>query len=209
MLRYDQIRRLVGIRHAICGADMSVFVSGKNMDSSDLEDDLPVFTSGPNGSAETLSLVTNGAAMQTGADVVMVSSGSDDEAPYVPLAQRLKQRRDDVSSRPLTADRTEPQPLSSPPIGHQVPGDQEGVANLSLPKRKHPVLSVEEIQDSEEGGLKRSKVRVRAHQDNEGLRHKEGREKSERKALAEAAKALRPEECIKHMVVVVDPGQHV
>ena len=33
------------------------------------------------------------------------------------------------------------------------------------------------------------------------------RARAEKKALAETVKALRPEECIKHMVAVVDPGK--
>lgn len=179
--------------------------------SSDLDDELPVFDflsqtslrhkSSPDGSAPTSSHQSA---------VMMVSSGSDDEAPYVPLAQRLKQRQDNTisaSSSTLSTKDTESQPLCSLSIRHQLPRHQKGVANLPLPKRKHAMCSVEEIQASREEVLKSSEATERVHQDRELLQQEKERGKSERKALSEAVKNLRPEECIKHMVVVVDPGQ--
>lgn len=179
--------------------------------SSDPDEELPVFDflsqtslrhkSGPDGSAPTCTRQR---------DVMMVSSGSDDEAPYVPLAQRLKRRRDNTvsaSSSTLSTKDTEPQPLCSLSIRHQLPRHQKGVATLPLPKRKRAMCSVEEIQASREEVLNSREVRERVHQDRQLLREEKEKEKSERKALAEAVKALRPEECIKHMVVVVDPGQ--
>lgn len=173
--------------------------------SSDLDDELPAFEflsqtslrhrSGPDGCAPTSSRQN---------DVMMISSGSDDEAD-VPLAQRLKQRQDNTigaSSRNLSTKDSEPQPLSSLSTRHQLPGHETG------PKRKHAVCSDEESQASTEEVLKSREARERRQQDRELLRKEREREKSERKALAEAVKTLRPEECIKHMVVVVDPGQH-
>lgn len=179
--------------------------------SSDLNGELPAFDflsqtslrhkSGPDGSAPTCSYQS---------DVMMVSSGSDDEAPYVPLAQRLKQRQDDpisASSSTLSNKDTEPQPLCCLSIRHQLPRHQKGVTTLPLPKRKHAMCSVEEIQASREEVLKGREAKERVHQDIELLQEEKEREKSARKALAEAVKTLRPEEYIKHMVVVVDPGQ--
>lgn len=180
--------------------------------SSDLDDELPAFEflsqtslrhkSGPDGGAPTGSYQN---------DVMMVSSGSDDEASDVPLAQRLKQRQDNtigVSSRNLSTKDPEPQPLSSLSTRHQLPGHETGVATRPLPKRKRAVCSDEESQASTEEVPQGREARERRQQDRELLRKEREREKSERKALAEAAKTLRPEECIKHMVVVVDPGQH-
>lgn len=178
--------------------------------SSDLDDELPAFEflsqtslrhkSGPDGCAPTGSHQN---------DVMMISSGSDDEASDVPLAQRLKQRQGNTigaSSRNLSTKSSEPQPLSSLSTRHQLPGHETGVAPGPLLKRKHAVCSDEESQASTEEVLK---SRERRQQDRELLRKEREREKSERKALAEAVKTLRPEECIKHMVVVVDPGQHI
>lgn len=193
------------------------FFSGRNMDSSsssssDLDGELPGFEllsqtslrhkSGPDASAPTCSYQN---------DVMMVSSGSDDEASGVPLAQRLKQRRHDTigaSSSHLSPKDTEPQPSCRLSMRHQLPGHQKGVAPLPLPKRKHALCSVEEIQASREEVLKSREAREGRHQHRELLQKEKEREKSQRKALAEAVKTLRPEECIKHMVVVVDPGQH-
>lgn len=188
-------------------------MDGGSNSSSDLDDELPVFDflsqtssrhkSGPDGSV---------AACSHRSDVMMVSSESDDEAPYVPLALRLKQRQDNTisaSSSTLTSKDTEPQPICSLSIKHQLPRQRKSVATLPLPKRKHTMCSVEEIQASREEVLKSREARERLHQDRELLKEKKERERSERKALAEAVKTLRPEECIKHMVVVVDPGQHL
>lgn len=186
-------------------------IKGQDMDNdSDLDDEFPVFDflsqtssrhkSGPDVAAGTFSLVNNGVGVQTGTDVMIVSSGSEDEEPYVPLAQRLKQRQENSLA---TKDA---EPLCGLSIGHQVPRHQEAVAALSLPET-NAVRSVEEIQASKEEALKRKESRERPHQEKELLRQEKERERSERKALAEAAKTLRPEECIKHMVVAVDPGQ--
>lgn len=166
--------------------------------SSDLDDELPTFDflsqttlrhkSRLDASAANFSSVKSDVGMQKGTDVMMASSASDDEAPYVPLAQRLKQRQ---PCRNLTTEHTEPQPLSS----------------RSLPKRKYEMCTVEAIQTSKEEALKRRKAREGVQQDKNLLRQEKEREKSERKDLAEAAKTLRPEEYIKYMVVVVDPGE--
>lgn len=179
------------------------------MDScSDLDGELPAFdlfsrtslrhTSGPDGSAPACSHHGE----------VMVSSGSDDEAPYVPLAQRLKQRQENAisaSSATLFTKDAEPQPVCSLSIRQPPPRHQEEVPTLPLPKRRPALCSAEEIQASREEVVKSGRARGRLLQDRELLQQ----EKERRKALALAAKSLRPEECIKHMVVVVDPGQQI
>nr|XP_023675192.1 crossover junction endonuclease EME1-like [Paramormyrops kingsleyae]XP_023675201.1 crossover junction endonuclease EME1-like [Paramormyrops kingsleyae] len=60
------------------------------------------------------------------------------------------------------------------------------------------------IRASREDALKRREAREK----NQAVRKLElERQRAEKKAFADAVKALRPEECIKHMVVCVDPGE--
>lgn len=185
------------------------------------------------------------------ADVMMICSDSDDDAPYVPLAQRLKQRQDNVisTSSTVTNRKVDQQyatsnlastqlscqngfPESEPALSfRQVrtvshgasDGPEEGAAlpkrwlppkpfsgagstDTSPAKRKPAKRTAEEIQASREEALRRRQARERQQRDKDSLRLEQEKQKAERKALAEAAKALRPEECIKHMVVAVDPG---
>ncbi|KAM7371261.1 hypothetical protein PAMP_010748 [Pampus punctatissimus] len=169
-------------------------------------------------------------------DVMTISSDSDDDAPYVPLAQRLKQRQDNVirASSTITngkdAEKYSPSTLASAPLSCQVRTENRGASNghdeaashqrwlppkplssvgstdISPAKRKPAKRTVEEIQATREEALRRRQARERQQHDKEALRQEQERQKAEKKALAEAAKALRPEECIKHMVVVVDPA---
>ncbi|XP_018543909.1 crossover junction endonuclease EME1 [Lates calcarifer] len=197
------------------------------------------------------SVKDNAGGYKRTTDVMMISSDSDDDAPYVPLAQRLKQRRDNVISAssavtngkdaeqyspsdlaPLQLSRQNRFPESEPPRSFcQVktvsqgtsdgpeeaaalpqrrlppkPFSTVGSADTSPAKRKPAKRAVEEIQASREEALRRRQARERQQRDKEVLRLQQEREKAERKALAEAAKALRPEECIRHMVVAVDPA---
>ncbi|XP_070707917.1 crossover junction endonuclease EME1 [Pempheris klunzingeri] len=185
------------------------------------------------------------------AGVMTISSESDDDSPHVPLAQRLKQRRDDVISASSAgtngkdAERYSPSNLASAQLSwqngssgsgcllsfHQVrtvsqevsdgpdemaalphrwlppkPLSATGSSDTSPAKRKPAKRTVEEIQASREEALRRRQARERQQRGKEALRQEQERQKAERKALAEAAKALRPEECIKHMVVAVDPA---
>ncbi|KAK2821067.1 hypothetical protein Q5P01_024026 [Channa striata] len=88
----------------------------------------------------------------------------------------------------------------------QKPLSSTGSTDMSPAKRKPAKWTAEEIQASREEGLKRRQIRERQQRDKEALRLEQERQKAERKALAEASKALRPDECIKHMVVAVDPA---
>nr|XP_046233618.1 crossover junction endonuclease EME1 [Scatophagus argus]XP_046233619.1 crossover junction endonuclease EME1 [Scatophagus argus]XP_046233620.1 crossover junction endonuclease EME1 [Scatophagus argus] len=184
-------------------------------------------------------------------DVMMISSESDDDAPYVPLAQRLKQRQDNVISatsavtngkdaeQNLTSNLASSQlscqksfPESEQPLSfHQVRTAKHGVSGsleeaaappqrwlppkplfsagsteTSPAKMKPAKRTAEEIQASREEALRRRQAREKQQRCKEALRQEQERQKAERKAVAEAAKALRPEECIKHMVVAVDPA---
>ncbi|XP_070783706.1 crossover junction endonuclease EME1 [Enoplosus armatus] len=194
--------------------------------------------------AAIFSPAKGSAGLCTGAaDVMMISSESDDDAPYVPLAQRLKQRQDNAISASSAgtngkdAERNFPFNLASShlpcqngfseserPLGfhqgrtasHGVSGGsvEEAAAALSgaggtptSPAKKKPAKrTAEEIQASREEALCRRQARERQQRGKEALRQVQERQKAERKALAEAAKALKPEECIKHMVVAVDPA---
>ncbi|XP_060951572.1 crossover junction endonuclease EME1 [Limanda limanda] len=182
------------------------------------------------------------------ADVMMISSDSDEDAPYVPLAQRLKQRQDNVISASSAVTNGKDAELNSPSnlpslqlscqnrfpkpqplvsyrqVSHSASDGPEEAAALpqrwpgtkpvssagsvdTSPARRNPAKrKAEEIQASREEALKRRQARERQQRDKEGLRLEQERQKAERKALAEAAKALKPEECIKHMVVAVDPA---
>lgn len=57
-----------------------------------------------------------------------------------------------------------------------------------------------EVEAARQEALRKRATRERQQEEKERLR-------LEKKALADAVKALRPEECIKHMVVKVDPGR--
>uniref|UniRef100_A0A3Q2QDN9 Essential meiotic structure-specific endonuclease 1 n=1 Tax=Fundulus heteroclitus TaxID=8078 RepID=A0A3Q2QDN9_FUNHE len=189
--------------------------------SSDSDEELPVFdflqTRPSNGAASQrspknpgpVSPSPRGAAGST--DVMMISSDSEDDAPYVPLAQRLMLRQGGGVLGDRNATEA-PRRKGPPEPEHQLVLRQEGRTSpqevddlplrpLSAPQRadsspsrtKATKRTVEEIQASREEAQRRRQARERQQQ-------------AERKALAEAAKALRPEECIKHMVVAVDPA---
>lgn len=156
------------------------------------------------------------------ADVTMISSSSDDDdEPSVPLAQRIKQKRDnETSASSVATDGRDAEPVWP----SRLPGSWQGremgcgqeLAELPLkrarsrdvsPARRRPGRrAVEEIQASREEAPRGGQARERQQRDKDMLREERERQKTERKAVAEAAKALRPEECMKHMVVVVDPG---
>ncbi|XP_060884181.1 crossover junction endonuclease EME1 [Labrus mixtus] len=203
--------------------------------TSDLDEELPVFDflsqvsrshaekPGP-GDAEGAAQLTavKGSVGKRPADVMMISSDSDDGAPYVPLAQRLKQKRDNVitaSSAVANGKYAEPRLMSNLSSFRQVrtasDGSEDSAAlppkplsctETSPAKRKPAKRSAEEMQASREEALRRRQAREGQQKDKGALRQEQERQKAERRALAEAAKALRPEECIKRMVVAVDPA---
>ncbi|MED6238551.1 hypothetical protein ATANTOWER_024438 [Ataeniobius toweri] len=159
------------------------------------------------------------------AEVMMISSDSEDDVPYVPLAQRLK-------LRPAIADLTErniSNVAGSQACCQKGSSDSEHLLTLRQERRTTPEelddlllrslsastsptrktatkRTAEEVRASREEALRRRQARERQQQDKEVLKQEQERQKAERKALAEATKALRPEECIKHMVVAVDPA---
>ncbi|XP_055032674.2 crossover junction endonuclease EME1 [Misgurnus anguillicaudatus] len=177
--------------------------------------------------------VSSGARASAGAagrDVLMVSSDSEEEA-MIPLAVRLKQKQSGLPpavsrtfsavsngcSRPLDVPDTLParyinpedQPVvhnkicnnikqsnsdySAPYLTKEPPPAENGTY---LAKRKKTPAEVEAARQE---ALKKRAMREQQQEEKEKVR-------LEKKALADAVKALRPEECIKHMVVTVDPG---
>ncbi|XP_028332342.1 crossover junction endonuclease EME1 isoform X2 [Gouania willdenowi] len=171
--------------------------------SSDPDVDLPA-----------LDLLLSGASAKPGrADVMMISSDSDDDAPYVPLAQRLQQRQNHVMIRAPSADHSTSSDLhhhQSAVSGSEPLSTQQG----GSARRKTGPRTAEKVQASKEEAVrkrndhKEEAVRKRKDHKEEAVRKRKEQErmKAERKAAAEAVKALRPEECIKHMVVTVDPA---
>ncbi|KAL4648103.1 crossover junction endonuclease EME1 [Arapaima gigas] len=73
-------------------------------------------------------------------------------------------------------------------------------AGSSPPKKEIAKCTMAEIKASKDDGLRRKVGK-------ESRRLELERQRAEKKALVDAVKALRPEECIKHMVVSVDPGR--
>ncbi|XP_028990277.1 crossover junction endonuclease EME1 isoform X2 [Betta splendens] len=108
-------------------------------------------------------------------------------------------------------------------VNHRLPDFQEEVAaiqwqqplkpfcserstNMSPVKRKPALHTVEDIQPSVEEDLRRALTRDMLQREKNPLRQEQENQKAVRKGLAEAAKAMRPENCIKHIVVAVDPA---
>uniref|UniRef100_A0A3Q1FAR1 Essential meiotic structure-specific endonuclease 1 n=1 Tax=Acanthochromis polyacanthus TaxID=80966 RepID=A0A3Q1FAR1_9TELE len=226
--------------------------------TSDLDDDLPVFDflqpaeraeksnivdiNDCDAEVAAISSTPDAGACRAKADVMMISSDSDDNEPYVPLATRLKQRPQKVLSASSAvvnekdAENCSPSNLVSSQVfrqkgfsesdcllsQHQVrtvlPVTSSGTEDLpqlslkplsggssggaSSAKKKPAKWTVEEIQAKREEALRRKEARERKQQDKEALRQEQDKQKAERNA----AKALRPEECIKHMVVAIDPA---
>ncbi|TRY89613.1 hypothetical protein DNTS_015038 [Danionella cerebrum] len=165
-------------------------------------------------------------------DVLMVSSDSEEEA-LIPLAVRLKQKQCGLGASATTAVQSQgfsvfPKEcinrLDAPachfnPEAQMVKSDKiysyrisqtcskkdtacitkeppfEAVKSTSLAKRKK---SPAEVETARQEALRKKAMREQQQEEKERLR-------LEKKALADAVKALRPEECIKHMVVTVDP----
>lgn len=192
------------------------------------------------------SQVTTATRTRT-ADVMMISSDSDDDdGPYIPLAQRLKQKQNDqisaaaavtngkhsqersasslssaqlgqVHVRPSISQERLVNPGVSDGLGEEAahplrwsppkPLPGAGLTGTSPAKARAAKRTAEEIQASREEALKRRDARQRQQRDKEALRQEQERQKAEKRALSDAAKALRPEECIKHIVVAVDPGK--
>ncbi|XP_033840215.1 crossover junction endonuclease EME1 [Periophthalmus magnuspinnatus] len=170
--------------------------------NSDLDEEFPVFLTKP---MQPLSPAPphRQPIKSARSDVMTISSDSDDDAPYVPLALRLKQQQDARRVIPLCIPETSPNGFTE--IVHlQHPNGQVGQSPVK--SKAPPKRSVEEIQKSNEEAQRRKQAREKKQTEREEQRRRREEEKAQRRAMADAVKALRPEECIKYMVAVVDPG---
>ncbi|KAG1931749.1 crossover junction endonuclease EME1 [Pimephales promelas] len=167
-------------------------------------------------------------------DVLMVSSDSEVEEAIIPLAVRLKQKQLGLGTVATAAEETQAfnmdpngySHLLDVPAHHIIPEahlaehnkicrdmTRQCSSNIAAPyltkepsakadngaylakRKKTPV----EVEAARQEALRKRATREHQQEEKERLR-------MEKKALADAVKALRPEECIKHMVVTVDPG---
>ncbi|KAJ8399776.1 hypothetical protein AAFF_G00408810 [Aldrovandia affinis] len=183
--------------------------------------------------------------------VFTVSSDSEEEEVYVPLALRLKQRMGgpatstaamfpvrpqhtsasctDISvhlSHPKSSSNPAPAAHPNTPLLFGLEADEEKSegpkapvidwrpaescpwteGGASPPRKKAAKRGPAEIEAAREEALRKRGARERQQVDKEARRLELERQKMEKKAHADAVKALRPEECIKHMVVSVDPA---
>ncbi|XP_056325787.1 crossover junction endonuclease EME1 [Danio aesculapii] len=169
----------------------------------------------------------------TKSDVLMVSSDSEEEEePMIPLAVRLKQKQCGLATSATNAEQSrasnavsngcsrlldvpayhinpEAQPVERNKICSNITRqyssnndapyltkEPEAENGTYLAKRKKTPAEVEAARQE---ALRKRAIREHQQEEKERLR-------MEKKALADAVKALRPEECIKHTVVTVDPG---
>ncbi|KAK3528643.1 hypothetical protein QTP70_006344 [Hemibagrus guttatus] len=144
-------------------------------------------------------------ARAAGGNVFTVSSDSEEEEVFVPLALRLKQKavaKSTCESQKSSVSQNggfkmKISTAQSVKIVEEDPGAY-GKEDEDVGIRKHK-RTLEEIEASREEALRRKAERTKQHGERERLR-------AEKKALTDAVKAMRPDECIKHMVAVVDPG---
>ncbi|XP_048026466.1 LOW QUALITY PROTEIN: crossover junction endonuclease EME1 [Megalobrama amblycephala] len=165
-------------------------------------------------------------------DVLMVSSDSEEEEAIIPLAVRLKQKQcglGTTGTEEIRASNVIPNGYShllDVPAHHINPEAQpvehnkicRNITRQCSSNNDAPYLTKEPSPEAENGTYlaKRKKTPAEVEAARlEALRKRAMREhqqeekerlRMEKKALADAVKALRPEECIKHMVVTVDPG---
>lgn len=151
-------------------------------------------------------------------DIYMVSSDTEEEEePFVPLALRLKQKPNNLHSQLGTHElwvsgnsnknlKIHPEPVMADDLmnihddldtrnHHSASSAKELVAVTE--KRRLPSA---EIGNRREVGLRRKVQR-------EKQQVEKGQRKMEKRALVDTVKALRPEECLKHIIIVVDPGR--
>ena len=186
------------------------------------EADLVVLDDSSDTDAASPSSLAEAGGPREEAGAMMLSEDSEEDAPYVPLALRLKQRQ----QAPGLPGGGPPAPGLLPPRGqpgHPQPrprgragGTGAAEERTALKPWPPPITTTTAAAcPAQSTGVgqppqtSREEVRRRRDRgDKENRKVELDRQKAERKAQQEAAKALRPEECIKHMVVVVDPGNY-
>ncbi|XP_006635383.2 crossover junction endonuclease EME1 [Lepisosteus oculatus] len=104
-------------------------------------------------------------------------------------------------------DSKKPNLGSHGPGRHRFPSSVEWADRNISPLRKKAVKHrQEEIDEARAVAVERRKGKERQKAERENRKQELERQRAERKALADAVKALRPEECMKHMVVTIDPA---
>ncbi|TUC86174.1 hypothetical protein Baya_16683 [Bagarius yarrelli] len=178
--------------------------TGFPISDSDSEQ-LPVidFSQKPKSSVSSASPGTPPVSVRPPAgNVFVVSSDSEEEEEvFVPLAVRLKQKS---ASESQTSSVSQRNSGSDAQCDGKTDGGGPGAPrsygkedeDAGVRKRKRTAEEMEEIRDE---ALRRKAEREKQHGERERLR-------AERKALTDAVKAMRPDECLKHLVVLVDPG---
>ncbi|KAK7919097.1 hypothetical protein WMY93_010381 [Mugilogobius chulae] len=172
--------------------------------NSDLDEELPVFLHIPAQPQSSAPSHPKPITSSARCPVMTISSDSEDDTPYVPLALRLKQQQD--QGRGVSSCIMKKSPTSFTEI--VTLQHENGHVNVSESpaKPKPPKRTAEEIQRSKQEAVRRKQEREQKQEHKDKQKKSREEEKLQRKAQAEAVKALRPEECVKYMVAVVDPA---
>ncbi len=182
------------------------------------------------------SLEVHASAGAARSNVLMVSSDSEEEEEAtIPLAVRLKQKQLGLGTAAISAEETRASNAFSHGYSHPLDVPAHHINPEAQPVERNkifsnitrqcssnnnaPYLTKEPPPEAENGthlakykktpaeveAARQEALRKRAMQKHQ--QEEKERLRMEKKALADAVKALRPEECIKHMVVTVDPGR--
>ncbi|XP_028825355.1 crossover junction endonuclease EME1 [Denticeps clupeoides] len=147
--------------------------------------------------------------------VLLISSESEEE-DFIPLAERLRQRQESLTEgHPCTTNGGSATALSSQHKTASAPS--EGYAHIST---HNPVRAPKETSApcpeniAQPAKRKRTTAEteaarleaVRRRAERERQQEEKERQKMEKRTQAETLKAMKPEECLKYMVVSVDPA---
>ncbi|CAL9707784.1 unnamed protein product [Knipowitschia caucasica] len=183
-----------------------------NTDSnSDLDEEFPVVLNIPPVSLKPTPSHRPPITSSAHPAVMTISSDSEDDTPYVPLALRLKQQQQQQQQQ------QEPRDILPPTTERSPSGFTEIVAlqaesgsvrgSVATSRARAGKRSAEDTLRSEvEEQWRKQPQQELKQMDKEKQRKDKEQEKAERRAMAEAVKALRPEECLKYIVAVVDPA---
>ncbi|GCC31549.1 hypothetical protein chiPu_0010008 [Chiloscyllium punctatum] len=89
--------------------------------------------------------------------------------------------------------------------GRNAPSSTKTASDLSHPQKKLK-RNVAEIENARSEALRKQQEREQRRAEKENIRQQKEEEKMMRKELAEIEKMFRPGECLKHMLVCIDPG---
>ncbi|XP_038633491.1 crossover junction endonuclease EME1 [Scyliorhinus canicula] len=86
-----------------------------------------------------------------------------------------------------------------------VPSSRKMASDSSHPQKK-VTLNVAEVETAQQEAMRKHEEREHQRAEKENIRRQREEEKTMRKELANIEKMLRPGECLKHMLVYIDPG---